>query len=149
MIGGQLYQSKNHFANYSHAETLLEVGVGEPARHPLLERERPRLAVPRRRRMTHQPAQVVEERLRPLSFAEPGVSPASRETPAASLSVVAVSSRIRPPTYHWLWLAANDTWRCFRIVLVRLNGSNKGHRLYLELWQSYGATHTRNGPKGG
>ena len=58
-------------------EMLLEVGVGEPARHALLEGERLRIAVPRRRRVAHQPAQVVEERLRALPFAEAGVTPAS------------------------------------------------------------------------
>ena len=61
------------------AEMLLEVGVGEPARHPLLEGERLRIGVPRRRRMARQPAQVVEERLRPLPFAEAGVPPASNK----------------------------------------------------------------------
>ena len=61
------------------AEMLLEIGVGEPARHRLLEGERLRVAVGRWRRVTHQPAQVVEERLRPLPLAEAGVPPAGDE----------------------------------------------------------------------
>ena len=59
------------------AEMLLEIGVGGSARHGFLEGERLRIAVGRRRRVAHQPAQVVEEGLRPLPLAEAGIPPAS------------------------------------------------------------------------
>ena len=58
------------------AEMLLVIRVGEPTRHGLLEGERLGIAVGRRRRVAHQPAQVVEERLRPLPLAKPGIPPA-------------------------------------------------------------------------
>ena len=54
---------------------LLVVGIGESAWYPLLECELIRVAISRHRRMAHHGTEVIEERLRSLSFTEPRVPP--------------------------------------------------------------------------
>ena len=58
------------------AEMLLEIGIGKPARHPLLEGEGVGVAELGGRGVADEGAQVVEEGLRPLPLAEGSVAPA-------------------------------------------------------------------------